>query len=84
MSIGLSTIEASPSTDRKPAITRLWIALQKLGRLRDTYMRDQTAVGRHAAARAMAELGEEVRSLTTDVLTETERTDDLFPLPEAG
>ena len=60
----------------KPALTRLWVALQKLSRVRDHYSRDQTVSGRVSAATAMLELADEIRDLTAQLLAETE------PVPE--
>lgn len=51
------------SNAEKPAATRMWVALQKLGRLRDQYTRDASAAGRLMTARAMVELADEVQQL---------------------
>ncbi|MGL6097076.1 MAG: hypothetical protein ACRC7O_14930 [Fimbriiglobus sp.] len=59
-------------TARKP-ITLLWIALQKMTRLRDGYSRDRDPAGRLAAARTMAEMTGEIRTLADNVLAEAER-----------
>lgn len=58
----------------KPAVTRMWISLQKLSRLRDHFSRDKTAEGRLTAANAMMDLADEVRMLAAEVLAEAERT----------
>ena len=59
-------------TDAQP-VTRLWVALQRLGRLRDEYTRDKCPAGRLAAARAMADRAAELRALAAEVLAEAER-----------
>ena len=59
--------------DTKPAVTRLWVALQKMSRLREHYAREQTVAGRLTAATTMVTLADEIRRLTADVLAETER-----------
>ena len=72
----MSTAVIDEIRTEKPAVTRLWVALQKLSRVRDHYSRDQTVAGRGSAATAMVELADEIRDLTAQVLAETE------PVPE--
>jgi hypothetical protein len=60
------------TTDRPPE-TRLWVALQRLGRLRDEYTRDRCPTGRLATARAMADRVAELRTLADEVLADAER-----------
>ncbi len=55
------------ATPDRPPTTRLWVALQKLSRLRDEYTRGRTAEGRTAAAAAMIGLADEVKALTTEL-----------------
>ena len=55
----------------KPATVLLWVAVQKLSRLRDEYTRAKCPVDRTAAAEAMVERADEIGRLVREVLAET-------------
>jgi hypothetical protein len=61
------------ATVEKPAVTRMWVALQKLNRLRDGFSRDTSPDGRLSTARAMIDLADEVRSLSAELLIQAEQ-----------
>jgi len=56
-----------------PPATRLWLAVQRVGRLRDEYTRAKTPADRLAAARAMAARVGDLPGLAAEVLAEAER-----------
>jgi hypothetical protein len=60
------------TTDRPPE-TRLWVALQRLSRLRDEYTRDKCPAGRRATAQAIADRVAELGALADELLTDAER-----------
>lgn len=72
MTSGAAVALPAPKDAQRPA-TRLWVQLQRLGRLRDEYTRDRSPAGRLETARAMAERAEELRALAAEVLAEAER-----------
>ena len=52
--------------DRR-AVTRLWVVLQKTGRVRDEYIRDKSSEGRSAKAGILVRLADEIRALADEV-----------------
>lgn len=62
-----------PGKPERPAITRLWVAVQKIGRVRDEYTRAQDPLKVHAAARGMLELADEIRALAGEIHDDSAR-----------
>ena len=57
----------------KRAVTRIWVVLQKTGRVRDEYIREKTPEGRAAKAGVLVRLAAEIRALADEVAQEAGR-----------